>query len=103
MQLQEIILWGAKAVRGWRYFAARYVVGTVLHSFSFVSRSQFLARFVLNWGNGGKQNSLVQFTMDISQENSLLVYFFSLFKKNFNSYYISLRISPSHSWLVVCF
>lgn len=36
MQLQEIILWGAKAVRGWRYFAARYVVGTVLHSFSCV-------------------------------------------------------------------
>lgn len=78
MQLQGIILWRAKAVRGWRYFAAQCVVGTVLHSSSSVSRSQFLARFILNWGNGGKQNNLVEISMDVSQEDGLLVYFSSL-------------------------
>lgn len=55
------------------------MVGAVLHTSSSVSSYQLLAAFILDWGNGGKQNNLVQITMDKFQEDALLVYFFSFF------------------------
>lgn len=61
--LLGIILQGAKAVRGWSYFAVCCVVGAVLHISPSSSSSQFFAGFILNWGNWGKQNNLVQIIM----------------------------------------